>query len=353
MKKGIKVFSIIIGAVIFSIIIQSIILYIIQSHYVETKLTVNFNNVTEDANMTIDIEEEEIKVPEGSKIISVSNKGEYILYELNKEAYMLNIKTRVKNKIGITINLDTFFKWNDEEEKLIIARNSKDNKAGFEVLLYNPSTNNLQEALDASNNHVFYTLYSLNEKITDIKINNMNTIIYLKIDDGENQWINRLDISGQTNRLNLNTNNIGNFEIINSTDEIIFKNNSTSSIEYKGTNGIGTIDMNGKLLAEYNNVCYIGKIENNKISKLYYKDLSSGYKFLDKFNEKVFDEPYNTDNLLITNSNNIYSINRENNMLTNINSNIQYKYRGEFITIVNDKAISILNNSIKIKDLTT
>ena len=45
----------------------------------------------------------------------------------------------------------------------------------------------LTEALDASNNHVFYTLYSLNEKITDIKINNMNTIIYLKIDDGENQ----------------------------------------------------------------------------------------------------------------------------------------------------------------------
>lgn len=352
MKKVKGILLMLIIAVIFSIALQSITLFFIQSHYVDSELEVSFTNVTEEKNTE---EKQEVKIPEGSNIISVSNKGKYLLYELNSEAYILNIDNGNEHKIGINVDSDTFFKWNDTEEKLIISRTLHTDKIGFEILLYNPNNNFLQEALDANNNHNIYALFNLSEKITDIKLNNVNTIIYIKVDDGTNEWINRLDISGQTNKLYLNTNKLGKYEVINTSDEIIYEDKTNGTLAYMSNNNISEFKPNGllkgKLLGSYNNVFYVGEGEDDSISKIYYRDLSDGYKESDKWNEKQFSTSYKEDSLVISNSNNIYFIDKEKNIITNINSEKKDNYEGEFVTIVDDKVISNLNNVIKVMDL--
>lgn len=355
MKRRSKIIIGVIVTVIVSIAVQTLALIFIQKYYIDSDLAITFNNVTEKPKTESKYEEDKgVDIPEEAQNVMISNDGKYILYVYNDQAHVVNYDTREDSIIDFQLRGEnTLLTWHDTESKIIIASTGEDNIVGFKMYIYDPKSKEVNAALDYNNQQRTYYLDNIYEKITDIAINNYNTILYLKVQNKLANWINRLDISGDTYALSLGCNNIGNYVIMKEKDEVCYENLDDNSIYYtdSGVTKKISIDSGLKILGMKNNILYIAKEENNKISKIYYKNLDNEDIENDNWNKMDIDSYTDRNNIMLSEDGNIYLI--IDNKLKNLMDNSEINYEnGKIIKILDNEFFIRIGNKIKKMSLT-
>lgn len=341
MKRRSKIIIGVIVTVIISITLQTLVLMFIQKYYIDSELDITLQNVTDESvNTSIDDNKDQgIDIPEEAQNVSVSSNGRYILYIYDNKAHVVDYDTKDDSAIDFELRGDnTLLTWHDTEPKVIISSVGEDDLIGFKMYIYEAKTKEVNAALDYNNEQRRYYLNNIYERITDIAINNYNTILYLKVQNKFENWINRLDISGDTYELPLDCNNIGNYVVLKEKDELCYENLDDNCIYYTDSGIIKkiSIDNNLKIIGMKNDVLYIAKEEDNKISKIYYKNIDN--EDIDSDNWCAIDirEDVDSNNIILSKAGGIYIA--EGNKLKNLIDNSEINYEGgKVIKILEDE----------------
>lgn len=205
MKKPIILFLF----VIISFLVQTTILYYLNNFYFtnDTQLTFKEVNLKSVAPANL-----EIKIEPDAKNITLSPSGKYCSYYSEKKLSIINLVDGSKNSLNLDKDLKNYyFKWHNTEDKLIISEKTiENNKSGMKIYTYNPKNNSKQEALNYNNESEVYKLPTSNSVVSEIELNTMNTIMYLKVSNFKTSAsLERLDISSGMNQLDINTTKVG------------------------------------------------------------------------------------------------------------------------------------------------
>ena len=353
MKRRNKIIIGIIVTVIISITLQTLVLMFIQKYYIDSELDITLQNVTDESvNISVDEQKDKgIDIPEEAQNVSVSSNGRYILYVYNNQAHVVDYNTKEDSVIDFELRGDnTLLTWHDTESKVIISSIGEDDIIGFKMYIYEPKTKEVNAALDYNNEQRRYYLNNIYERITDIAINNYNTILYLKVQNKFENWINRLDISGDTYKLPLDCNNIGSYAVFKEKDEICYENLNDNYIYYTDSGIIKkiSIDNNLKIIGIKNNIFYIGKEENNKVTKVYYKNIDN--EEIDSGNWSTIDirEDIDSNNIILSEDGGIYIV--EESKLKNLIENSEIDYEGGNVIKVLENEFFIIKGA-KIKKI--
>lgn len=351
-NKWIRRFVIAGLAIVVSLGLQTGILLFVRNFYLnsdsEVKITTNTSN-----NQTKD--DVEIKIDANATDIKPSNGGKYLLYIVGETAHVVNFETGEDKEIDTVIDENTFLSWHDSDEKLIVSKTNEDGIMGITMYTYNPKTDSLEQALDYNNETRNYTLRNWNDKVSEIRINNVNTIIYLKMDTGWSNYIYKLNISDDTSKIQLLTNNIGEYRILKAYDEIFYEDLDTNKVYLRDKNQSNEVKVDGvdelKLLGLENNKVYVGKYEDNMISEIYYKDVTEGYDEDKEWTNQPLSESVKQENIAICKDGSIYVNNDLEGKVLNLENSKTTSYEGEFVSIINNKVISEHDSTIYRKSL--
>ena len=346
-------------AIIISIIGQTGVILFVRSHYLDKNLNVEFKDVT--TNMKTD-DTKKVTIPENIASVIPSNNGRYLLYVIGKEAHIVNfedgsdvtlekaiIKDGDKNKKTmekIIVNGDnTNFCWHDIEEKLVISQTNEDDVLGLRMYSYNPKVGNVERALDYENQERTYDVSDYEQRVKNIRLNNAATSIYLKLATQDRSNIYRLDISYGIRKLELMSNNIGNYAILKSLDSIVYEEANKGNLYISDKSVSKLIKINGlneiKLLGIDNNLLYVAEMEKGLVKSIYSADLSDGYNSDSAIWNKInLDTPTVIENISISRLGNLYYNDNEKRTVINLKTGSKTKYKGEFIGVYKDKLIS-------------
>ena len=367
-NKWIKRLIILIIAIVLSIGVQTGILYFVRSYYIASDLNMEVADYKKATTIKKQIE---VSIPENFDYILPSNNGKYLLYVVGEEAHVVDfesnndtllqkvIKDETTDEEEGTQELEpivvdyenTHFYWHDTEEKLIIAQVNENGYLGLNMYNYNPKVGTVERALDYNNKPRTYTMSNYDQKIADIRINNANTILYLKLSTEYRSNIYRLDISDDLEKMSLMSNNIGDFRILKNLDSIVYEelNNEklyisdkirSTEINIEGTNKL-------KLLGLENNILYIGDMDDNGLVKtIYSMDIEDGYDSTKTWNNKELDEPKEIEDIIISKTGNVYINNDLEGSVMNLNTSKKTKYDGKFVGIYKDQIVSRDGNTV-------
>ena len=342
-KKWIKRLLILLIAIIVSFAGQTGVILFARSQYLNKNLDVKFKDIPVDKEINDD---KKVTIPENVDYIIPSNNGRYLLYVVGSKAHVVNIEDGTDNTLDITVDGDnTNFCWHDLEEKLIISQTNEDGILGLRMYNYNPRVGTVERALDYNNQERTYSVGNYNQRVKDIKINNVNTILYLKLANESRSNIYRLDISGDLYKIELMSNNIGNYAILKDLDNIVYEEANKGNLYISDKSVSKLIKIDGvdqiKLVGIYNNILYVAAMENGLAKSIYSTDLSEGYDSNTAQWDKIdLHTPTEIKNIVISRLGNLYYNDNENKTVINLKTDKKTKYKGEFIGIYKDKLIS-------------
>lgn len=337
-----------------SIAVQTGILFYLSNFYLTDDYEVTFTqeSIGSSINNIVDI-----KLPQDAEKVKLSPLGKYVSYALKNKLHVIRLDDGTDNTINLDNEIgDYFFRWHDYEDKLIIAeRKTIQNEDGIKIYNYNPKDNIKQEALDYNNKSKTYKFSTKDVEIADIQLNTLNTILYVKaLNKNGTSYINRLDISDGMHKIPLSNSNFGEFFVLKQKDELVFEDLSKEKIYITNKSRTEEIKITAHnelrlLKVDKEDTIYIGELENNMIKAIYYSD--KDYK---EWRSISLEKPTVLENIYLYNYENIYSIDKTENTVTNINSKDHIKFEGKFLGM-NHKGILYLNeeNSIVTKLINT
>lgn len=323
--------------------VQTIILYYFSNFYFTNDTHVNYKQID---LQPVTSKKLEIPFEQNAEKITLSPSGKYCSYYLDKNLNIINLYDGSKNTLNLEKDIDNYyFKWHDSEDRLIISEKiTTGNKSGIKIYNYNPKNNTKLEALNYNNNSEIYNLPVSTATITDIKLNTMNTIMYLKASNlKDTQHIERLDISEGMNKLPVKSTKIGEFFVIKQKDELIYENLINKKLYMTDKSKNKEIYVSGynnlKLLyVDKSDDVFIGQMQNNMITKIFKKNFDE---VLD--NKKPWEiinlaKPVSENDLHILNSGKIYVLDKLQRTAENIENSTKISFKGDYLDI-NDSGI--------------
>ena len=349
-KKWIRRLVILFIAIIVSFAGQTGVILFARSHYLNKDLNVEFKDIPVDEETS---SKKEVTIPEDVDYIIPSNNGRYLLYVMGTEAHVVNIEDGTDKTLeNLTVDGDnTYFYWHDIEEKLIISKTNEDGVLGLRMYNYNPKVGTVERALDYNNQERTYTIDNSNQRVTDLKINNKSTNLYLKLATQYRSNIYRLDISYGIQKIELMSNNIGNYAILKDLDSIVYEEANSGNLYISDKSVSKLIKIDGineiKLLGLDNNLLYVAEMEDGLVKSIHSTDLSEGYDSNTATWDKIdLDVKTEIENISISRLGNIYYNDSEKGTVKDLKTGKKTKYEGKFIGVYKDKLITQEGNTI-------
>lgn len=346
-----KKFKIIIILIVISVILQNCILYYFNNYYFATVSTIKYKKVSINTASIAD-NTKEYSIPREANDVKSSFSGDYLLYNINQQYYVLNLNTKETSKINFEASTkNSYVSWNYYNDKVMVIENDGNY---FKVYNYYPDKKTKEIVLDINAKSEVYKLPQNDDKITDLKINNLNTNIYITSTKGNSSFrhLSRLDITGGVVKINALTNNIRNYYLYKQDDNILLQDSMNNKINLINGNKTSIIDtktiLNPILLSiDKNGILYIGEKNNDKIQNIYVTDLTkkdekSGL----LYTKKILKEPVEEDDIHITDDGKMIINNKLKGVLTNLSNGMTYKYKGILICFYKEGIFSSINNKL-------
>lgn len=268
MKRKKRIFT----WITFSLIIQILGFIYIDKIFLSENTSLTSKKVTKkDTLVKKDID---ISIPKEAENIKLSFDGTYVSYYIDDELKIINTKTSEENEIFFDQDETLqFYKWLPDRNRMLIAEKHNSNKGDKLSLFYYDKDKDAKEKIKD------LTWADENSKVEDIQYSIFTNVIDVKVLRGEKRsdfyWI---DINTKLKNLYLNSDYIGKIAILNNEDKLVYEDKTYNKIYSTGIKGSIKIENvhNSKLLGVDNDDnIYIGSLENEKISKIYYGSLDS------------------------------------------------------------------------------
>lgn len=333
-KKGIKKITILMFIVVISLAGQTGILYYVNNYY----LSSNKQYIYKPVNVNSTAKRKQVKVEDTASKFALSESGNYCSYYYNNKFYVVSLLDGTKNEVKLNKDISNYcFKWGTEDRIILSEKSTEKGRTGIRIYYYIPKKNQLIQSVSSENVSRLYNL-PYDSSVTDIETHTINTIMYLKTTNKSNiNYLTRLDISDNNNKMNLNTKRIGNFFVIKQLDELVYESTSDGKIYLTGDNykRIKVSDAdNLKLLAvDKDDNVYVGKIENKMITKIYKNNFYNNDNIETTWKSYSLANPTDEDNIHITYSGQMYVVDNLKGTVKNLGSGAATTFNGIFLDI--------------------
>lgn len=317
--------------IIMSLTLQTSILFYLNKFYLAEEYKITF--IQEEKEVYKEAVKE-VNIPKTGKNIKLSPSGKYAYYLLENIPHIINLADNKDNVVNLEYDINNyFFKWHDFDDKLIITERIKSKKNDeIKLYIYDAKDNKKQEALDYNNVSRFYKLPGKNMNVRDIRLNTLNTIIYVKSEkENGSTYINRLDVSDGMHELPIKNINIGNFFVLKEKDEVVFEDRSNKNIYITNKGKTEEIKISAESKSILLNIdkddnIYVGEIENNMVKAIFYNNQNDG-----EWKKIELTELIGKDSIYIFNPKEIYTVNSIENTVTNITNGKKKSFEGTFL----------------------
>lgn len=331
----------IIAWAVLSIMLQTVSLYILDNFV--------FKHSSDFQSKTIELKKDKTKdikgtIPTNAKDVSISYDGKYLSYKENENLCLQDAKTgtsaQVKTKKEGTI---LYYNWIPERDILVIAEKiEKDGESKIQLITYN--------AQDSSENYSQeICTYQKDMEVKKISVSIFTGVYYIDIyKGGLKNTVYRLDRNNKIDKISLQTNVLGNMQIIPHNDRLIYEDMINSKFFVTSPNKSLTFNSNKKITLlgiDRNDVIYMGELNGDKITSITYGKVDEDTSTWKKVN---LDSVVSSNDLYFSNESEILINDNLKGSVKNLTTGNEVEYEGKLIQIKEDFIATVDTNSGKL-----
>jgi hypothetical protein len=325
------------------VIQQSIFLYIeniylssdvkIQAEKVEEKETPKQNNPNE------------ITIKEGIDQVSVSSDGRFVAYLENNKLKVLDSNDNSEKEFQSEENGEiAFYKWLTNENSIIVVQKVQtDSGSYFEPVSFNAKKGETRQLADFNLNELKINITNKNEKIDDVAFSTATHTLYIKIKKANGKSdLYYANIMNQLEKVRSNK-EIGNIVVPTTSTNAVMEMGNGATILNGYDIEIPNVQVTRVLGTDINDNVYFGEEVNNKITKIYYKDINNPKL---QWNTLTLQKPVDRVDIIIDYSGKVYVNDKTANSVLELTSKKTIKYDGQLVQSYSKGIISQNNNKL-------
>jgi len=321
--SNIKVSKKIIAWAILSIILQVGVLYVLNN--VVFKLSSDFQS------KKIEIQKDKTKdinatIPTDAEAINVSYDGKYLTYNENNNLYIQDTKTGTNTKVTTENEGNIlYYKWLSDRDRLIIAKKvEEDGEYKIKLVTYSPK--------DSSETTVSnICTYQKDMEVKKVSESTITGVYYIDIyKGGLKSTVYRIDINDTLTKISLQTNVLGNMQVIPHEDRLNSKFFATSPNKQLTFNSNKNLTLLG---IDRKDVIYMGELNGDKIASIVYGKVSED---TSTWKKVTLDSVVNSDDLYFSNESEILINDNLKGSVKNLTTGNEIEYEGKLIQIKED-----------------
>lgn len=321
--------KIILAWIAVSLILQCSVLFFLDKFYFKDNTDVSMEKVSINSNNKK--ENIHVNIPSDAKDIKVSYDGKYISYYMGYELNICDTESGDVKQLE-TINGGNILKsvWL-EDRNMLLTLEIEDNQ--IVLCNYDPEKNTNEKIVDICQ-------YSKIYKTFNIKASTITWVTYIQVGN----MIYRIDIN-QTAAVQVPiiVRNIGQIGLMPTKDRLVYIATNGTIVHITQPNERIQINTSSKLKIlgiDEEGVLYLGEVTNNKVHKILKKDLDNDESAIKKVPLK---EPVEDKNIFIDGTGAVFVNNSEAKTITDINTQKQITYKGNFLGFYNNGIASIVD----------
>lgn len=318
----------------------------------------------------------DVKVPEDAENIKVSYDGKYVSYYENKVLKIANTRDESDSTIDPSSNSEICYsKWLPDSNLLLLCEKDKKNNINF--FSYDADKNSKRELTDFDTKPLKIEIDNKNDKVDNITLSTANHVMYVKIlHKDSTSDVYKINVMNQVEKMKTSNDMIGYISMLHNDTNLIYEDaeneeirnlvkttvktpvKTSASKKAKGKDtekftekevtknlNIQFEDDNKKVLlaTDDEDRIYVGTVENDKVSSIIYGDLKTS---TDKWKTLKLPEAVDRKDIAITKEGNMYIKNDANGVVKNIATNIETKYKGNFVEIRDQYVYTLYDNKL-------
>ncbi|MCE5221739.1 MAG: DPP IV N-terminal domain-containing protein [Clostridium sp.] len=319
----------IIAWAILSIILQVGVLYILDNFV--------FKHSSDFRSKKIEIQKDKTKdinatIPTGAETINVSYDGKYLTYNENNNLYIQDTKTGTNTKITTESECNIlYYKWFSDRDRLIIAKKvEKNGESKIQLVTYNPQNSNETAVSNICT-------YQEDMEVKKVSESTITGVYYVDIyKGGLKNTVYRIDINETLTKLSLQTNVLGNMQVIPHEDRLIYEDTVNSKFFATSPNKQLTFNSNKKLTLlgiDRKDVIYMGELNGDKVASIVYGKISED---TSTWKKVTLDSVVSSEDLYFSNDSEILINDNLKGSVKNLTTGNEIEYEGKLIQIKED-----------------
>lgn len=337
-----KMFKKIIAWAMLSIVLQAGLLYILDNF--------KFKHSSDFQNKQIEVNKDKTKdinavIPTDANNINISFDGKYLTYNKNKELYIQDTKTGTSTAIKTENEGEIlYYKWLGDRDRLVIVKKVKKNGANkIQLVTYNPKDST--ETTASKEDICTYQEGMEVKKVTESTITNVYYIDIYK--GGLKNIVYRVDINEELTKVSLQTNVLGNLQVIPHEDRLIYEDKINGKFFITSPNKQLTFNSNKKLTLlgiDRNDIIYMGELNGDKVTSITYGKINESTSSWKKI---TLDSVVNCEDIYFSNKSEILINDNLKGSVKNLTTGKEVEYEGKLIQI-KENFIATMDNKGKL-----
>jgi len=327
----------IIAWAILSIILQIGGLYVLDNFV--------FKHSSDFQSKTLELKKDNTKdikatIPTNAKDVNISYDGKYLSYKENENLYLQDAKTGISAQVTTKkVGTILYYNWIPDRDILVIAEKiEKDGESKIQLITYN--------AQDSSENYSQeICAYQKDMEVNKISVSIFTGVYYIDIyKGGLKSTVYRLDRNNDISKISLQTNVLGNMQVIPHNDRLIYEDTINSKFFATSPNKKLTFNSNKKLTLlgiDRNDVIYIGELNGDKITSITYGKIDED---TSAWKKVTFDSVVSNDDLYFSNESEILINDNLKGSVKNLTTGNEVEYEGKLIQIKEDFIATVDSN---------
>ncbi|KAJ51821.1 hypothetical protein BD780_000570 [Clostridium tetanomorphum] len=334
-----KNFKRIFAWVVLSLIIQLIGFYYVDKYYLSTDTAVKVKKIEKKNDKK---PEAEVKIPENATRVNLSFDGKYVAYYDEDKLKVVNTKDGDVKDISFEDGVKvSYYKWLSDRNRMLIGeKHNNENGHGFKLSYYDVDKDAKEEIKDL-------TWADENSEVEDIQASTLTNVIYVKVarSGGRSSlyWIN---IMKEMKRIYPNAYLIGETAILNHEDKLLYEDatyNKIFATNREESIRITDVTKPRLLGVDIDDNVYIGSMENDKITKVYYGTLDKPTR---DWNVIPFMEPVDKDDVYISEEGKVLVNDNLKGIVKEVATGKETSYSGKFIQVYSSGVASIKDGKL-------
>jgi len=282
-----------------------------------------------------------ITIPANIKKMELSYDGRYVSYFKNDILYVGDTKENDIKEVSLSKNESIIHcTWLENREVLILLKKVKEKgDEKIQLVSYNAKKSTQQIVKDICE-------YEKDHEFKDITMSVLTGVYYINIKANDGDTVYRIDRNDDMSLVEIGDSELSNIQSMRHVDRLIYQRdndilitspNKRLTLSYTGEKSLLGIDEN--------DIVYVGKVANNKITSVLYGKLNEDS--LIKWNNVDMSEPVDVSDLYFNNKSEILIINRQDHYIYNVMTKQKTVYNGELVQ-VKDKFVASINEKGKL-----
>lgn len=337
-----KKFKLILICTIVTIFLQQLAFLYVENIYISRDDNIEAVEVEENDEE----ENETITLKDNAENINVSTDGLYVAYNKGNNLLVYNSEDDSVNDLSSKLEGQVVsYKWTDGSKMYIIKRVSEGDGNYFKATLYDAKEKEFKDLIDYDKNDVKIAIENKNDVIGDFTFSTASAVMYIKVNKSNgNSDLYMCDTMNKLKKVRKNK-EIGDIELPTNLGKCIMTLSGVITIldgnDIPIPEGINPRIL-GSSLKDKTNYIYIGNEENGKITKILYKQLDS----TGEWNTISLKEPVLKSDIKVTKRGNVYVNYSNEKLVLNVDTEKEFKYKGEFVQYYADGFISKQDNDL-------